>query len=104
MIYIDQHDNITTLTPTEGWHYATGYWATTKGDVFNLPEKIAEQSGSLAPENPKERKMVLLALNYAKQRRERSILALQREIANLDKAISDLKNWKIIFKTRLSVF
>ncbi len=31
-----------------------------------------------------------MALTYAKQRRERSITALQREIANLDEAIKRL--------------
>lgn len=87
MRYIDQHENTTCLTPTNGWQYAAGYWTASGGKVLNLPERIAGQGGTLALDDPKESKVLLLALNYAKQRRERSLLALQREIANLDKAI-----------------
>lgn len=90
MRYIDQHENTIRLTPTDGWQYAAGYWTASGGEVLNLPERIAGQGGTLALDDPKERKVVLLALNYAKQRRERSILALQREIANLDEVISRL--------------
>lgn len=87
MRYIDHCGKVYNFTPTEGWQYVAGYWTASGGDIFNLPERIAEQDGSLVLDNPKERKVLLLALNYAKQRRERSLLALQREIANLDKAI-----------------
>lgn len=89
MRYLDQHGSMTNLTPTDGWQYAAGYWM--EGETLcNLPEKVAEKGGSLILDNPKEKKVVLLALNYAKQRRERSILALQREIANLEKVINRL--------------
>lgn len=90
MRYIDQYDNTTCLTPTDGWQYAAGYWTASGGEVLSLPERIAKQGGSLVLDDPKEKKVILLALDYAKQRRERSIVALQREIANLDKAISKL--------------
>lgn len=90
MRYIDQHDNTTYLTPTDGWQYAAGYWTASGGEAYNLPERVAGQGGSLVLDDPKERKVILLALNYAKQRRERSLMALQREIANLDEAISKL--------------
>lgn len=90
MRYIDQHENTTYLTPTDGWQYAAGYWTASGGEVLNLPERIAEHGGSLVLDDPKERKVISLALDYAKQRRERSLLALQREIANLNEAISKL--------------
>lgn len=90
MRYIDQHENTTYLSPTDGWQYAAGYWTTSGGEVLNLPERIAEHGGSLVLDDPKERKVIALALDYAKQRRERSLLALQLEIANLDEAISKL--------------
>ena len=90
MRYLDQHGNMTTLTPTDGWQYAAGYWEASGGELLNLPERVAEQGGSLVLDNQKEGKVLLLALNYAKQRRERSLLALKREIANLDKAIQQL--------------
>lgn len=90
MKYIDQHNNTICLTPTDGWQYAAGYWTVSGGEVLNLPERIAEQGGSLVLDDPKEKKVISLALDYAKQRRERSIVALQREIANLDEAISKL--------------
>lgn len=90
MKYIDQHDNTTCLTPTDGWQYAAGYWTASGGEALNLPERIADQGGSLVLDDSKEKKVISLALDYAKQRRERSIVALQREIANLDKAISRL--------------
>lgn len=90
MRYIDRSHNTTCLTHTDGWQYAAGYWEASGGELFNLPERVATQGGSLVLDNPKERKVLLLALNYAKQRRERSLLTLQREIANLDKAIKQL--------------
>lgn len=90
MRYIDQHENTTYLTPTDGWQYAAGYWTASGGEVLNLPERIAEHGGSLVLDDPKERKVISLALDYAKQRRERSLLALQLEIANLDEAIFKL--------------
>ena len=90
MRYINRHNNTTYLTPSDGWQYAAGYWVSSGGETINLPEKIAEQGGSLLLDDPKERKVTLLALTYAKQRRERSITALQKEIANLDEAISKL--------------
>ena len=90
MRYLDQHGNMTTLTPTDGWQYAAGYWTASGGEMLNLPERIAEQGGSLVLDDPKEKKVISLALDYAKQRRKRSIVALQREIANLDEAISKL--------------
>lgn len=90
MRYINRHNNITYLTPSNGWQYAAGYWVSSGGEAINLPERIAEQGGSLVLDDPKERKVTLLALTYAKQRRERSITALQKEIANLDEAISKL--------------
>lgn len=91
MKYINLYNNTTCLTPSDGWQYAAGYWISSGGEVLNLPEKIAEQGGSLILDDPKERKVILLALTYAKQRRERSITALQREIVNLDEAISKLQ-------------
>lgn len=90
MRYINRRNNTTYLTPSDGWQYAAGYWVSSRGETINLPEKIAEQGGSLLLDDPKERKVILLALTYAKQRRERSITALQKEIANLDEAISRL--------------
>lgn len=90
MRYIDQHDNTTYLTPTDGWQYAAGYWTASGGEVLNLPDWIAEHGGALVLDAPKERKVISLALDYAKQRRERSLLALQLEIANLNEAISKL--------------
>lgn len=90
MRYLDQRGNMTNLTPTDGWQYAAGYWTASGGEVLNLPERIAEHGGSLVLDDPKEKKVISLALDYAKQRRERSIVALQREIANLDEAISRL--------------
>lgn len=90
MRYLDQHNNTTYLTPTDDWQYAAGYWVSSRGETINLPEKIAEQGGFLLLDDPKERKVTLLALTYAKQRRERSITALQKEIANLDEVISRL--------------
>lgn len=83
MRYIDQHENTTYLTPTDGWQYAAGYWTASGGEVLNLPERIAEHGGSLVLDDVKERKVISLALDYAKQRRERSLLALRLEIANL---------------------
>lgn len=90
MRYIDQHDNTTYLTPTDGWQYAAGYWTASGGEVVNLPERIAEHGGSLMLDDSKERKVISLALDYAKQRRERSLLMLQNEIARLEKAIKQL--------------
>ena len=81
MRYI-QNSNTTYLTPSD--------WVSQGGNLLNLPEKIAEQGGFLALDEKKERKIALIALNYAKQRRQRSLLTLQREIANLDDAIKRL--------------
>ncbi len=86
MRYVDQHDNTICLTPSDGWQYATGCWVDNRGETLNLPEKIAAQGGILALDDPKEHRVIQMALTYAKQRRERSITAMQREIANLDEA------------------
>lgn len=88
MRYIDQHGNVTNLTPTDGWRYAAGCWKVSGGKTLNLPEWVAEQGGFLVPDTQKDRNVMRHALDYAKQRRERSLLMLQREIDNLNKAIA----------------
>lgn len=90
MRYLNQRGNTTNLFPTENWQYIAGYWSNSSGEVINLPETIAENGGTLALDEQKERKVILLALQYAKQRRERSILMLQNEITRLEKAIKQL--------------
>lgn len=90
MRYLNQRGNTINLFPTEDWQYVAGYWINSSGEVINIPETIAENGGTLALDEPKERKVILLALQYAKQRRERNILTLSREIANLEKAINQL--------------
>ncbi|MBE7004165.1 MAG: hypothetical protein E7425_07770 [Ruminococcaceae bacterium] len=91
MLYIDKNGDTKSVSPTEEWRSVVGYWVDEDGQLFNFAEAIAARGGELMFENPKQKALALFALNYAKQRREQMKNALTVEIAQLERAIENLK-------------
>lgn len=91
MNYINCSGDLKRLSPTEEWRSVVGYWVDQDGQVFNFPDVIASNGGQLTIDNPKHKALALLALNYAKQRREYVLNATALEVEQLNKAIAALK-------------
>ena len=91
MIFVDSNGCEKSLYPTEEWRSVAGYWVDDNGNLFNFPDSIATKGGLIKIDLAKHKALALFALNYAKQRREQRLNALQVEIERLEKAIASLR-------------